>query len=83
MFFIWYLLIGLVAGWIASLIMKGSGYGLVINLIVGLAGGVLGGWLALLFGWFPEGAIGTLVTSIIGAVVLLWIASLVQRRQKV
>ena len=81
MFFVWYLLIGLIAGWIASLIMRGSGYGLVINLIVGLAGGVLGGWLALLFGWFPEG-LGP-VTSVIGAIVLLWIASLLQRRQRV
>ena len=45
MYFLWYLLIGLAAGWIANLIVKGGGSGLFVNLIVGLIGGVLGGWL--------------------------------------
>ena len=45
MFFLWYLLIGLVAGWIANLIVKGRGSGLLVNLVVGIIGGVLGGWL--------------------------------------
>ena len=44
MYFLWYLLIGLAAGWIASLICKGSGSGLLGNLIVGLIGGILGGY---------------------------------------
>ena len=44
MYFLWYLLIGLAAGWIANLIVKGGGSGLFVNLIVGLIGGVLGGW---------------------------------------
>ena len=52
MYFLWYLLIGLAAGWIASLIFKGSGSGLLVNLIVGLVGGILGGWLVSLFGPF-------------------------------
>ena len=51
MYFLWYLLIGLAAGWITSLIFKGSGSGLLVNLIVGLIGGILGGWLVSLFGW--------------------------------
>ena len=42
MYFLWYLLIGLAAGWIANLIVKGGGSGLFVNLIVGLIGGVLG-----------------------------------------
>mgnify|MGYP007091840852 CR=1 FL=1 len=45
MYFLWYLLIGLVAGWIANLIVKGNGSGLIVNLIVGLIGGLLGGWI--------------------------------------
>lgn len=53
MYFLWYLLIGLAAGWIANLIVKGGGSGLFVNLIVGLIGGVLGGWLFSLFGWVP------------------------------
>ena len=77
MYFLWYLLIGLAAGWIASLIFKGSGSGLLVNLIVGLVGGILGGWLVSLFGW------GTFLSSVIGAIVLLWIVSLFTRHKTV
>ena len=76
MYFLWYLLIGLAAGWIASLIFKGSGSGLLVNLIV-----VLGGWLVSLFGWVPTGTWGTFLASIIGAIVLLWIVSLFTRHK--
>lgn len=79
MYLLWYLLIGLASGWIANLIVKGGGSGLLINLIVGLIGGILGGWLVSLFGWMPTGTLGTLLASVIGAVVLLWIASLIMR----
>ena len=41
MFFLWYLLIGLVAGWLANLIVKGRGSGLIVNLVVGIVGGAL------------------------------------------
>lgn len=66
----------MVAGWLANLIVKGSGSGLIINLIVGLIGGLLGGWLVSLFGWLPMGTVGTLLTSLLGAIVLLLIVSL-------
>ena len=79
MYFLWYLLIGLAAGWIASLIFKGSGSGLLVNLI----GGFLGGWLVSLFGWVPTGTFGTFIASVIGAIVLLWIVSLFTRRKTV
>ena len=82
MYFLWYLLIGLAAGWIASLI-KGSGSGLLVNLIVGLVGGILGGWLVSLFGWVPTGTWGTFLSSVIGAIVLLWIVSLFTRHKTV
>lgn len=83
MYFLWYLLIGLAAGWIANLIVKGGGSGLVINLIVGIIGGLLGGWLVSLFGWIPTSTAGTLLTSVIGAVVLLLIVSLFTKRKPV
>ena len=82
MYFLWYLLIGLAAGWI-SLIFKGSGSGLLVNLIVGLVGGILGGWLVSLFGWVPTGTWGTFLSSVIGAIVLLWIVSLFTRHKTV
>ena len=79
MYFLWYLLIGLVAGWIASLIVKGSGSGM----LVGIIGSMLGGWIFSLFGWVAVGTFGSLITSVVGAIVLLWIVSLVSRRKKV
>ena len=83
MYFLWYLLIGLVAGWIASLIVKGSGSGMLVNLIVGIIGSMLGGWIFSLVGWVAVGTFGSLITSVVGAIVLLWIVSLVSRRKKV
>ena len=81
MYFLWYLLIGLAAGWIANLIVKGGGSGLFVNLIVGLIGGVLGGWLFSLFGWVPVGTLGSLATAVIGSVILLWIAALISHHK--
>ncbi len=83
MYFLWYLLIGLAAGWIANLIVKGNGSGLVVNLIVGLIGGVLGGWMFSWFGWAPAGTLGSLATAVIGAILLLWIVSLITRKNKI
>ena len=81
MYFIWYLLLGLAAGWIANLIVKGGSSGLLVNLIVGLVGGVLGGWLFSLIGLVPVGTLGSLVTAVIGASVLLWSAALLSHRK--
>ena len=79
MFFLWYLLIGLVAGWLANLIVKGRGSGLIVNLVVG---GVLGGWIFSLFGLFAVGTIGSIVTSVVGAIVLLWIVAAVGNKKE-
>ena len=81
MYFIWYLLLGLAAGWIANLIVKGGSSGLLVNLIVGLVGGVLGGWLFSLIGLVPVGTLDSLVTAVIGSIVLLWIAALLSHRK--
>ena len=81
MYWLWYLLIGLVAGWLANLIVRGSGSGLIVNLIVGIIGGFLGGWLVGLMGRIPTGTFGTLIASVVGAIVLLLIVSLFTRRK--
>ena len=81
MYFVWYLLLGLASGWIANLIVKGGSSGLLVNLIVGLVGGVLGGWLFSLIGLVPVGTLGSLVTAVIGSIVLLWIAALLSHRK--
>ena len=70
--FIWYIIIGIVAGFLAGKIMRGGGFGLVINLLLG----ILGGWVFALFGLAASGLIGSLITSTVGAILVLWIASL-------
>ena len=76
MSFIWYIIIGIVAGFLAGKIMRGGGFGLVINLLLGILGGVLGCWVFALFGLAASGLIGSLITSTVGAILVLWIASL-------
>ena len=71
--FIWFILIGIVSGFVAGKLMRGGGFGLVVNLVVGIIGGVLGGWLFSLLGIHTSSIIGELITSVIGAIVLLWI----------
>ena len=82
MYFLWFILIGLAAGWLASLIMKGRGSGFLLNIVIGIVGGLLGGWIFSWFGWVPESTFGSIICSIIGAVVLLWIVSLIRPARK-
>jgi uncharacterized membrane protein YeaQ/YmgE (transglycosylase-associated protein family) len=77
---LWFLLIGLVAGWLAGQLMKGGGYGLIGDLVIGVVGAVLGGWLFGVLGISAGGSIiGNLVTAVIGAVVLLFLVRLIKK----
>jgi uncharacterized membrane protein YeaQ/YmgE (transglycosylase-associated protein family) len=69
--FVWFILIGIAAGWLAGQFMKGGGYGLVGDLIVGVIGALLGGFLFGLLGISAGGLLGSLVTATVGAVVLI------------
>jgi uncharacterized membrane protein YeaQ/YmgE (transglycosylase-associated protein family) len=69
------LIIGCLAGFCAGKLMKGGGFGIIMNLVLGLFGGALGGWLFSLLGIEWGGILGQLGTAIIGAVAILWIAS--------
>ena len=77
---IMFLIIGLVAGWLAGKIMKGKGFGLIGNLIVGCVGALLGGWLFGQLELAINGLIGALVAALIGALILLWIISLIKKK---
>ena len=82
MSFLWFIIIGIVAAYVAGKIMRGGGFGLIVNLVVGIIGGVLGGWLFSLLGIYSTGGIiGSLVVATIGAIVLLWIVSLFSGRR--
>lgn len=82
MFFLWYIIIGMIAGFIAGKIMRGGGFGLLVNLLVGIVGGLLGGWVFGLLGIATSGILGSLITSVIGAVLLLWIISLFNKPKR-
>jgi uncharacterized membrane protein YeaQ/YmgE (transglycosylase-associated protein family) len=76
---IWFLLIGLIAGWLAGRVMRGGGYGVIGDLVVGVIGALLGGWLFGLLGISAGGLIGALITAFIGAVVLIALLRLIRR----
>jgi uncharacterized membrane protein YeaQ/YmgE (transglycosylase-associated protein family) len=76
---IWFLIIGIVAGWLAGKIMKGGGFGLIGDLVVGVIGALLGGFLFGLLGLSANGLIGSLVTATVGAIVLLFLLRLIKR----
>ena len=81
--FVWFLLIGAVAGWLAGQIMKGAGFGMVGNIVVGVLGAVLGGWLFGLIGIYASSKlVARLVVALVGAVVLLFIVGLVSKKKK-
>ena len=75
---VWFLAIGALAGWLAGQVMKGKGFGLIGNIVVGIVGAVLGGYL---FGWLGLGGglIGSLVTAVLGAIVLLFVVGLIKK----
>ncbi|MDO8648832.1 MAG: GlsB/YeaQ/YmgE family stress response membrane protein [Candidatus Peregrinibacteria bacterium] len=75
----WFIVIGIVAGWIAGLIMKGRGFGVLGDLIVGVLGAVVGGMLFRTFGVSAYGISGAIVMAVIGAIVLLGAISIVKR----
>ena len=77
--FIAFLILGALAGWIAGNIMKGRGFGLLGNIVVGIVGSMLGGFLFSALGLKAFGFIGSLITATVGAVVLLYLISLVKR----
>ena len=76
---IWFLVVGLIAGWLAGKIMQGSGFGLVGDLVVGILGAVLGGWLFSLVGIAAWGFVGSIVVAVVGALVLLYVVRVVKR----
>ena len=72
---LWFLIVGAVAGWLAGVVMKGKGFGLLGNLVVGIVGALLGGFI------FGRGftAIGQILVAFVGAVILLLLIGLIKR----
>ncbi len=68
---IWWLFVGLIAGFLASVVMRGGGYGVVGDIIVGIIGAFIGGWLFSLLGVGAGGLIGSIIVAFIGACILI------------
>jgi len=80
---LWFLMIGLVAGWLAGTLFKGSGFGLWGDLGTGIVGAYVGGFLFKLIGISAYGLIGSLIVSTIGAVVFLWAIRMFTNSRKI
>jgi uncharacterized membrane protein YeaQ/YmgE (transglycosylase-associated protein family) len=77
---IYWLVVGLIAGWLAGLVMKGGGYGILVDILLGILGGFLGGWIFGRLGIWPGGGmIGSIIVAFVGAVILVWITRLLKR----
>lgn len=76
---IWFLVIGLVAGWLAGKLMKGRGFGLAGNLVVGVLGAVIGGFVFGLLGVSTGGLPGQLISATVGAAILLFLLQFLRR----
>ncbi len=75
-----WLIIGVVAGWAAGRIVEGAGFGLIVDIIVGIVGAFIGGWLAGVLGInIGGGLISSIIVAIVGAVVLLFVLRLIKR----
>jgi uncharacterized membrane protein YeaQ/YmgE (transglycosylase-associated protein family) len=77
--FLWEIIIGILAGFLAGKIVKGSGMGILVDLIVGIVGSILGGWIFGLLRLAAYGLIGQLVMATVGAIVLLLIVRAIKR----
>jgi uncharacterized membrane protein YeaQ/YmgE (transglycosylase-associated protein family) len=78
--FLAWILVGLIAGWLAGQLMKGGGYGILVDIPLGIVGGCVGGWLFGLLGIWPGGGmIGSVIVAFVGAVILIGITRLLKR----
>jgi uncharacterized membrane protein YeaQ/YmgE (transglycosylase-associated protein family) len=78
--FVWFLLIGLIAGWLAGQFMKGGGFGVVGDIIVGVVGALLGGFIFTKLGVSSGGGlVGSIIVAFIGAVILIFLLRLIKR----
>jgi uncharacterized membrane protein YeaQ/YmgE (transglycosylase-associated protein family) len=78
--FLWFLLVGLIAGWLAGMLVKGGGFGVVGDMIVGVLGAFIGGFLFTQLGVSSGGGmIGSIIVATIGAIILIFILRLIKR----
>ncbi len=78
--FVWFIIVGLIAGWLAGVIMKGGGFGVIGDIIVGIVGALIGGWLFSTMGVSAGGGLlGAIIVALIGAIILIFLLRLIKR----
>ena len=78
--FVWFIIVGLVAGWLAGVLMKGGGFGVIGDIIVGIIGALIGGWLFSTMGVSTGGGLlGAIIVALIGAIILIFLLRLIKR----
>ena len=77
--FLWFLFIGMIVGWLAGVIVKGSGFGMIADIVVGVLGGLLGGWLSRVLGVAAYTSLGSFLVALLGAVTLVGLIRLIPR----
>ena len=77
---LYWIVVGLIAGWLAGQVMRGGGYGVLVDIILGMVGGVVGGWVFGMLGIWPGGGIiGSIIVAFVGAVILVAITRALKR----
>jgi len=77
-----WLVIGAIAGWLASVLVAGGGFGVILDIVIGIVGAFIGGWLSgVLHISLGNGWIGSIITALIGAVILLFVIRLIRPRR--
>jgi len=80
---LWWIIVGLIAGWATGKIMKGSGYGFIADTLLGIVGAVIGGYIARALGFSSAGGmIYTILIAIVGAVLLVFLFRLITGRRE-
>jgi uncharacterized membrane protein YeaQ/YmgE (transglycosylase-associated protein family) len=78
-YWVWFLFIGGVIGWLAGLIVRGRGFGIIGDIVVGIIGAMLGGWMARVLGLYTGSSVGAFLLALVGAVVLVGLTRFVKR----
>ena len=77
---LWWIVVGLIAGWLAGKVMRGAGYGVLVDIVLGILGAIVGGWLfGALHIFIGYGLIGSILVAFVGAVLLVWITRLLKQ----
>ena len=78
-FWVWFLFIGGVIGWLAGIITTGRGFGVIGDIVIGIVGAMLGGWIAGVLGLYTSSSVGAFLVALAGAVILVGLTRLVKR----